>query len=135
MSVLKIIIISILSFLITLVLPWYSFVLVCFVVGYIFSKYEGNNFFAGFIGVGLFWLCYMLYIDFKSSHTFSNQIAQVFSTSLDMNISNALLITIASLIAGFLGALSCLSGALLAPEKYKISKKRKSSNSRYELNI
>lgn len=135
MSILKIIIIAILSFLITLVLPWYSFVLVCFVIGYVFSKYEGNNFFAGFIGVGLFWLGYMLFLDFRSQHIFSNQIAQIFSESLEKNISNALLMTIASLIGGLLGGLSCLSGSLLAPEKYKINRRRKSSKGRYELNI
>jgi uncharacterized membrane protein YfcA len=134
MSIIKILVISIFSFLITLVLPWYAFVIVCFVVGFIFSKYEGNNFFAGFIGVGLFWLIYMLFLDFRNKHVFSSQIAQIFSESLDIDISNALLMTLASIIAGFLGALSCWCGALLAPEKYKVVKRR-SSKSRYELNL
>lgn len=135
MSILKIIIIVILSFLITLVLPWYSFVLVCFGTGYLFSKYEGNNFSAGFIGVGLFWLSYMLVIDFSNGHKFSDQIAEIFSANLGYTISNALLMAIGSLIGAILGGLSCFSGALLAPTKYKKVKKVKSSKHRYTLNI
>lgn len=134
--------ILVLSFLASYILPWYGFAIVAFVVGYFLSRYEGNSFFAGFIGAGLFWLLYIIFIDTKNHYTLSAQVAQLFSDSMEREISGALLVALASVLAAFIGGLSCWSGSLLFDNKYvenRSSKRhnhiRNSSKKSYKLNI
>ncbi len=139
MSIVKIIVIAILSFLLSFILPWYGFAIIAFIVGFFLAKYEGNSFFAGFIGVGLFWLLYIIFLDTKNGNQLSEEVAQIFSDSLDTEISGALLIASASILAGLIGGLAAWAGSLFAQtnnigrQHSKFS--RRTSNKRFKLNI
>lgn len=138
MALVKIILIFVCSVIATIWLPWYMFIPVCFLIGLLLSNYEGNNFLAGCIGVGLFWLLYTLVLDIKNNHQLSSAIAAMFSEKLGTDISSTLLIVVTALIGTLLGGLSCFSGALFSADEYK-KKSNKSrsltSRKRYKLNL
>jgi len=139
MSVIKIIVIAILSFLLSFIVSWYGFVIVAFIIGFSLAKYEGNSFFAGFIGVGLFWLAYILFLDIQNQHQLSSAVAQIFSENLGSEISSTLLIAAASILAGIIGGLACWAGSLfnqinrigIRHSRYS----RRTSNKSYKLNL
>ncbi|HRH58617.1 MAG TPA: hypothetical protein PLS10_13280, partial [Chitinophagales bacterium] len=75
------------SFILTFFLPWYIPFIICFITGIVLSNKPGNNFIAGLLGVGLFWLIYALVLDIKNEHLLSTKIAQLFSDSLQTSIT------------------------------------------------
>lgn len=135
MIIIKISLIAILSFLLTLFLPWYLPFIVCFLVGLLLSNKPGNNFIAGALGVGIFWLIYTLYLDFNNQHILSHKIAQLFSESLQTNISSGILIAITVLIGVLLGGLSALSGAMIMHDETTQRLQKSVKTKRYKLNL
>lgn len=113
MFFLKLLLISILSLAFSFYLPWYTPFIICFIVGAVLSNKPGNNFLAGLLGVGLFWLVYALFLDFKNEHVLSIKIAHLFSSSLNTNITSGVLIMVTTFLGAIFGGLSSLSGAMI----------------------
>lgn len=113
MFLIKMISILVLSFLLTLFLPWWGVALAAFATGLALSNKPGNNFLAGLLGVGLFWLGYALYIDLRDDHHFSGMVARLFSDGLGTTISSGVLITITAILGGLIGGLSAMAGAMI----------------------
>lgn len=116
MFLVKVFIISVLSFLLTFFLPWYIPFIICFITGIVLSNKPGNNFIAGLLGVGLFWMIYALVLDIKNEHLLSTKIAQLFSDSLQTSITGGVLLIITTFLGAILGGLSCMAGAMLVDD-------------------
>jgi hypothetical protein len=116
MFLVKVFIISVLSFLLTFLLPWYIPFVICFITGIALSNKPGNNFIAGLLGIGLFWLGYALFLDIKNEHLLSAKIAQLFSDSLGTPITSGVLLMVTTFLGALLGGLSCMSGAMLVDD-------------------
>jgi hypothetical protein len=113
MFLIKLAIISILSFVLTFYLPWYTPFIVCFITGFILSNKPGNNFLAGLLGIAIFWLSYTLFLDINNNHLLSSKIAQLFSEKLSTEITSAVLVMVTAFLGALLGGLSAMAGAMI----------------------
>ena len=135
MFFIKVLIIIISSFLLTLFLPWYTPFIVCFIVGISLSNKPGNNFLAGLFGVGLFWLGYALFLDIRNEHLLSSKVAQLFSDSLGAPLSGGVLLIVTTILGALLGGLSSMAGAMIMDDgsRKRLRKAVKSGSYRLKL--
>src|SRR3954468_5538176 len=119
MFTVKVLIIAISSFILTLFLPWYTVAIVAFFTGIFLSNKPGNNFLAGFFGVGLFWLAYTLFLDLMNDQILSSKIALLFSKGLGSTITSPILIIITTFLGAIIGGLSSFAGALIMDDGSK----------------
>lgn len=131
----KVLIIAILSFLLTLFLPWYTPFIVCFLAGITLSNKPGNNFLAGLFGVGLFWLGYALFLDIRNEHLLSSKVAQLFSDSLGTPLSGGILLTVTTILGALLGGLSSMAGAMIMDDGSRKRLRKAVKSGRYTLKM
>ena len=127
--------ILLLSFTLTLFLPWYTPFIICFIVGLILSNKPGNNFLAGLLAVGIFWLAYALVLDIRNEHILSSKIALLFSQSLKTDITGGVLLMVTTFLGALLGGLSCMAGAMIIDDgsRKRLRKAVKSGSYRLKL--
>ena len=127
--------ILLLSFTLTLFLPWYTPFIICFIVGLILSNKPGNNFVAGLLAVGIFWLPYALVLDIRNEHNLSSKIALLFSNSLKTDITGGVLLMVTTFLGALLGGLSCMAGAIIIDDgsRKRLRKAVKSGSYRLKL--
>ncbi len=127
--------ILLLSFTLTLFLPWYTPFIICFIVGLILSNKPGNNFLAGLLAVGIFWLAYALVLDIRNEHILSSKIALLFSQSLKTDITGGVLLMVTTFLGALLGGLSCMAGAIIIDDgsRKRLRKAVKSGSYRLKL--
>ena len=135
MFLVKVIIIAVLSFILTLFLPWYGVAIAAFIIGLVFSNKPGNNFLAGFFGVGLFWLAYALFLDIRNQHILSSKIATLFSENIGTEITTGVLIMVTSFLGALLGALSCMAGAMIMDDGSRMRRRRAIKRGNYKLKL
>lgn len=135
MFFIKLISIIVLSFVLTLFLPWYMPFVVCFVVGLLLSNHKGNNFIAGLLGVGLFWFVYAFYLDINNQHVLSSKIALLFSDKLHTDITSGVLVMVTTFLGAILGGLSAMAGAMISDDASKRKFKRGLREKRPKLNL
>jgi hypothetical protein len=135
MFLVKVFSILLLSFLLTLFMPWYTPFIICFMVGLILSNKAGNNFLAGLLAVGIFWLAYALVLDIRNEHILSSKIALLFSQSLKTDITRGVLLMITTFLGALLGGLSCMAGAMIIDDgsRKRLRKAVKSGSYRLKL--
>lgn len=135
MFIIKILIIAILSFLGTLFLPWYTPFIVAFLTGITFSNKPGNNFLAGVLGVGLFWLSYALFLDIRNEHLLSGKVAALFSDSLGTQITGGVLLMLTTFLGALLGGLAAMAGAMIMDDGSRLRLRKAVKSGRYTLKI
>ena len=135
MFIQKILTIAILSFLLTFFLPWYTPFLVAFLTGVLLSNKPGNNFLAGLIGIGLFWLSYALFLDIKNEHLLSGKMALLFSEKLSTEITGGVLVMVTTFLGAILGGLSAMAGAMIMDDGSRSRLRRAVRNGRYTLKM
>lgn len=135
MFLVKVFSILLLSFLLTLFMPWYTPFIICFMTGLILSNKPGNNFLAGLLAVGIFWLVYALVLDIRNEHILSSKIALLFSQSLKTDITGGVLLMITTFLGALLGGLSCMAGAMIIDDgsRKRLRKAVKSGSYRLKL--
>lgn len=131
----KVFIIALLSFGLTLFLPWYTPFIVCFLTGLALSNRPGNNFIAGLMGVGLFWLCYILFLDIRNEHILSDKIAALFSDKLQTDITSGVLIMLSTFLGALLGGLSSMAGAMIVDDGSRKRLRKAVKSGRYRLKM
>lgn len=105
--------IFVLSWLLCIILPWYTFAIVAFISGIIANRQGFMSFLAGFVGSSLFYLVVSLLKARKDSFAFANQIGEILGGFADTHISGIALLTIGTLIFAFLGGFFAWSGTLI----------------------
>jgi hypothetical protein len=108
---------------------------VAFVTGLSFANKPGNNFLAGFFGVGLFWLAYTLFLDLRNDHVLSTKIAALFAENLKTEISYILLMVITVFLGALIGGFSCMAGAMIMDDGSRKRLRKAVKNGRYTLSM
>jgi hypothetical protein len=88
-------------------LPWWSLAIAAFLVGFFLSVNAMRAFFAGFLGIGLFWLLMAFLLDWHSGTGLSERVAALFS------LNSMLLMLVTALIGAIVGGCSALTGYYL----------------------
>lgn len=101
----RIILITSLTYLLSLVMPWWILFAVTFLFGFLLHGNGINAFISGFLGVGLLWMIYAWYLDIKSNAILSDKLVSLFPFE-DPNY----LIIITGLIGGISGGFGCMTG-------------------------
>lgn len=135
MFLIKVLIIAVLSFLLTFFLPWYTPFIICFLTGLVLSNKPGNNFLAGLLGVGIFWLSYALYLDIRNEHILSTRVAALFSDSLHTSITGGVLLMVTTFLGALLGGLSCMAGAMIMDDGSRSRLRKAVKSGRYTLKM
>ena len=120
-----------LSYLITLFFPWWSVVIIAFLIGLLFQINGWAAFLAGFLAMFGLWFGLAMFLDIQNGHLLSERIAQLFKISANY------LPYITGLIGGLIGGMGSLTGNLfrsLFSERKKRYGTRKRKN-RYNLNL
>ena len=104
----RILIIGISSFYLSESFPWWSIIIVPFVLSIIIEDNFFSHFLSSFIGTGVAWLFLMLNIDFETQSILSNKIIPI----LEIKSVNILIISI-SIIGGIISGLSSITGLSL----------------------
>ena len=92
-------------FLLQLWLPWWTLVIPCLLISLVSSRSGLGAFFAGFLGIGILWLTYSLYIDWTTSSMLSQKVAMIFPGKSVWVIRG-----ITALIGGLTGGFASMSG-------------------------
>jgi hypothetical protein len=92
--------------------PWWSIVVVAFIVSLIVGMKGGQSFLMGFLGISLFWLTVILIKDAQNEHILGHRMAQVFGGA-----PYPIFIAINVLLGGLVGGLSAWSAALIRAKK------------------
>lgn len=103
--IVRLILIIIITYLLSLYLPWWSLVLVAFIIGFFIPGGSFNVFLSGFLGAGLLWMIYAWYLDYQTQSFLSDKVVQLFSFD-----DPILLIIATGLIGGICGGFGAITG-------------------------
>ena len=104
----RILLIGISSFYIMDFMPWWTIIIIPFILGVIFDDNLFSHFLSSFIGTGVAWLFLMLNIDFETQSILSNKIIPI----LEIKSVNILIISI-SITGGIISGLSSITAISL----------------------
>src|SRR5687767_10309524 len=96
--------IIVLGYLLNSFLPWYSFAVVAFAVGYFLNS--GLNFVAGFLGGSILWAIQIAIASHNAAQDLATKVAQIMAVN-----EKWILILITLFIAGLVGGLACCTPA------------------------
>lgn len=105
---LKIIFTGAVAFLLQLYLPWWSIAFAGFLISFILSSSVVSSFFAGFLGISIYWGALAFFIDNANNHILSTRVAEIFSLP-----NSAILILITAIVGGLIGGFGALTGSQL----------------------
>lgn len=106
-------IIGLSTWLLSYILPWWIFTVVCFIAGLIVHRMGGISFFAGFLGIGSYYVIYTFLLSKVDNFAFADKIGSILGASLSGEITGFSLLCIGALLFGILGGLFTLSGSLI----------------------
>jgi hypothetical protein len=88
--------------------PWWSLAAAAAMVAFLLKLRPGKAFLAGFLGIGLLWLGFVLWRDIPNGHILSERLAKLFKLP-----NHTLFIVVTAVLGGLLGGLSAWAGAQL----------------------
>ena len=115
----RILLIGISAFYIPESLPWWTIVIIPFILGVILEDNLLSHFLSSFIGVGVAWLFLMLNFDLETQSVLSSKVINILEVS-----SVNLLIILITLIGSVISGLAGLSGISLRSVFYKKENER-----------
>lgn len=89
-------------------LPWWSLVIPCFAISFLFGKSGISSFISGFLAIALLWVCTAFIIQFQTGSGLPQQISMLFPGK-----SIIILYLLTGITGGLTGAMSSLSGYLV----------------------
>ena len=104
----RILLIGITSYYIVETIPWWSIILIPFILGLIFEDNFLSHFLSSFIGTSVAWLFLMLSFDLETQSVLSGKIIDI----LEISSVNFLIIS-TSVIGGIVSGLGSLTGVSL----------------------
>jgi hypothetical protein len=107
-----------LGYVITLFFPWWSVVIVAFVIGFTLKTKDWVAFLAGFVAMSVLWAGYAIFMDFQNGAILSEKVANLFQLS-----QSNYLIYLTGFIGGLLGGMGSLTGRLFRNTLVKESKR------------
>lgn len=120
------------GFLLTLFFPWWSVVILSFIVGFSMKVKGWQAFLGGFAGMSALWIGYAGILDFQNGAILSQRVSELFQLS-----NPSYLVHLTGFIGGLLGGMGALTGRLfrdiMKPGKSRYGSRR--STRRYNLPI
>jgi len=104
--VIKMILIATLAYLVEVYLPWWSVVVVAFLVNALIYTKGSPSFLSGFLGVGLLWLILAWNIDAANASLLSSRVSQVLQIQ-----STFAILALTFLVGGLAGGFGALAGS------------------------
>lgn len=86
-------------------MPWWTLIFPCALLSYVTSRSGIGAFFAGFLGVGILWLAYSIYIDWDTASMLSQKVAMIFPGKSIWVVRG-----LTALVGGLTGGFASLSG-------------------------
>lgn len=114
---LRIILISLLSYFVPFIMPWWTLAFFAMVLGFLISGHGLNSFISGFLGGGAVWLVLAWKIDNETQSILSSKLVQLFP------FSDVIYLVI---VSGLIGGLICGFGMLTGTSFRQIFTKKKS---------
>jgi hypothetical protein len=105
----SVILIAVLSFALSLYLPWWSIAIAAFVVTALLHQRPSVSFLAGFAAIFILWLLLAAVIDLRNEHILSRKLAYL----LPLGGNSFLLILITALVGAIVGGSAALAGSFL----------------------
>lgn len=87
---------------------WWTVSIAAFIVGLLIGERWLSGFAYGFLGIGLLWGGYALFLDFANGSLLSRQIGQMLQ-----GLNSYSVLGITALVGGLLGGFSAMSGSVL----------------------
>ena len=106
--ILRILITGISTYYISSFFPWWSIILIPFILGLIFDDNYISHFLSSFIGVSVSWFFLLLGMEYQTEAILSSKIIQI----LNINSTNSLII-ISAVIGGIVSGLSSITALAL----------------------
>tara|TARA_B100001057_G_scaffold117986_1_gene116558 strand:- start:15824 stop:16201 length:378 start_codon:yes stop_codon:yes gene_type:complete len=106
--ILRILIVGISSYYIPSILPWWTIIIIPFILGCLFDDNYLSHFLSGFIGTGVAWIFIILSIDFNTQSILSEKIIKI----LEVDSVNYIIILI-SVVGGIVSGLGMITGYTL----------------------
>ncbi len=107
------------SFLLNMVLPWWSIAIPGLILGYQFHPDSGKAFGTGFLALFVLWTIQALYVHISNDGILSTRVAEMLSVN-----SPWVVILITGILGGLVSGLSTLTGSLIkkavASEKHNV---------------
>ncbi|MEQ8472535.1 MAG: hypothetical protein RIC35_15190 [Marinoscillum sp.] len=103
--IIRIFLIIIVAYFLSFYLPWWSLIVLTFIIGFLIPGHGLNLFISGFLGGGLLWMAYSWYLDTKTQSILTDKIIHLFPFE-----DGFLLIILSGLIGGLSAGFGCLSG-------------------------
>jgi ABC-type iron transport system FetAB permease component len=113
---------AVLGYVITLFFPWWSVVVIAFVIGFSLKTKSWVAFLAGFAAMSALWAVYATFMDFQNGAILSEKVANLFQLP-----ESNYLIYLTGLIGGLLGGMGSLTGQLFRNTLVKENKRYGSS--------
>ena len=112
---LRLILIAVLTYLLSLVFPWWIIVIIGMAVGLLIPGGSLSTFISGFLGVGIIWMGHAWNLDAQNASQFTQQMLEVIGIFDDTIV----LIAITGLIGGLVGGFATMTGSMfrLPPKK------------------
>lgn len=103
---LRVILICVLSVAAQPYLPWWSAVLIAFVVELVVGKADSTSFFSGFYGVAIPWMAIATFIDVKSGAVLTVRVLELFK----LPQYSVVMIILTGLLGGLIAGVGSMSG-------------------------
>ena len=132
-TIFSILILGGISFLLTefLPLPWYTPMIIAFIIGLITAKLKVYPFIMGALGVGLFWIAKLIPSYLANEGVLTHKMSVLFTSVLGFTITPFLLVVFTFIIGALLGGLAAFSGHLLmAPAAIRPNLLRRGRNTK-----
>ncbi len=104
--VIKIILIATIAYLAEMYFPWWSVVVVAFLINALIYTKGGSSFLSGFLGIGLLWLILAWNIDAANASLLSSRVSQVLQIQ-----STFAILALTFLVGGLAGGFGALAGS------------------------
>ncbi len=113
----QIILIALISWGLSYILPWWIFTVICFISGLIAYQSGFFSFLTGFIGVGLYYFTYSSILTRGDNFSFANKIGEILGSSMNAQIGGFTLLCVGAVLFGLLGGFFAWSGTLIASKE------------------
>lgn len=112
-SIGQVLFIIIVTFLLSKILPWWTFALICFISGLAAYQLGFLSFINGFLGSGLYYFTYCFSLASKDNFIFADKIGSILSSSSTTSIDGFSLLWIGTFLFSILGGFFAWSGTLI----------------------